>query len=85
MDASRCFVVSKMVAFFRVASVSMNKRTLVGVRAHARLLVVFIAVDVRVVIERAVSFPDRASSPLVFEMPKEACVRSMLGAFVLKE
>lgn len=85
MNASRCFVVSKMVAFFRVASVSMNKRTLVGVGAHARLLVVFVAVDVRVVVERAVSFSNRTSPPLVFEMPKEASVRSMLSAFVLKE
>jgi hypothetical protein len=80
-----CLVIAEVIAFFGVACVSMHERTLVRVGTHARLFVVLFAVNVRVVVEGAVAFSDGTTSALIFKMPIETCVRSVLGAFVLKK
>ena len=85
VDARGRLVVAEVVAFLGVAGVSMHVRTLVGHGTRARLLVVLFAVHVRVVVEGAVAFAYRSAPTLVLEMPVEASVRSVLGAFVLQK
>lgn len=85
VNASGCFVVSQVVAFLGVARVTMHVRTLVRVGTYARLFVVFVAVSVGIVVECAVTFAQRSSAALIFKVPIETCVRSVLSAFVLQE
>jgi hypothetical protein len=83
MDACGCLIVPQVVALLSVTGIPVNEGTLVVVRAYARLFVVLVAVYVRVVVEETVAFSDGSTSPLVLEVPVEACVGSVLGAFVL--
>ena len=56
---------------------------LIAIGTDARSLVIFGAVVVGTVVERAVSLADRSPASLVHEMPVEAHKRTMLVAFVL--
>lgn len=47
--------------------------------------IIFGAVLISTVIEGAVPFANRLSSPLVLEVPVEACERPMLGTLVLQK
>lgn len=58
---------------------------LVAVRTDSCCLIVFGAVVVGAVIERAVSLADRSPASLVHKVPVEAHERPMLVAFVLQE
>ena len=78
-------VVAQMVALLGVARISMHIRAFVRVGAHARLLVVLLAVYVRIVVEGAVTLAYGSPTTLILEVPVETCVGSMLGAFVLQE
>ena len=85
LDACGRLVVPQVVALLCVASVPVNEGTLVTVGANARLFVVLVAVGVRVIVEEAVAFAERPAATLVLEVPVEACVGPVLGAFVLEK
>lgn len=57
--------------------------SLISIGAGSRALVVFGAVDVRTVVERAVSAPNRTAAALVEEMPVKAGKGAVLRALVL--
>ena len=85
MDANGSLVVSQVISLFSVARIAMHVRTVVVVGTHARLFVIFLAVDVRIVVERAVASSNRSTTSLILKVPVEARVGSMLSAFVLQE
>lgn len=85
VHANGRLVVAQVVALLGVARIAMHERTLVTVGTHARLLVVFLAVDVGVVVERAIASSDGPPTALILEVPVEARVGPVLGAFVLQE
>lgn len=59
--------------------------SLVSIRTDARRLVVFRAVVVRTVVERAIVFAHWSATPLVHEVPVEAYERPVLIALMLQE
>lgn len=64
---------------------NIGAHLLITIGANARRLVVFGAIVVGTVVERAVPLPDRSPAPLIHEMPVEANERPMLVAFVLQK
>ena len=58
---------------------------LVTVRAHSRVLVVYIAINVRTVIKRTIPAFDRTTSSLVHEVPIKTSKGAMLVALMLEE
>ena len=63
----------------------MKIYSLVSIRTDSCRLVIFATVNIRAVVKRSATTPDRSSSPLVHKMPVKTCEWSVLVAFVLQK
>lgn len=83
MDADSSFVVTKVVPALSVSCGPVQEWALVALWTEACCLVVLGTVDVRTIVEGAVTTANGPATPLVHEVPVEAGVGSMLRTFVL--
>jgi len=85
MYTSGRFVITQVITLLRVARIAMHIYTIVTVRTYACLLIVFITINVRIVVECAVALAQWSASPLILEMPIKTSVWSVLCTFVLQK